>query len=558
PEPSEELTFRSDNHAPPSCCNSGCAFSIGVNDRGLAITDSIGHQASNRTRVAEFLGIRFAEAPVGELRFAAPKKYKAPAGTIFEASKYLTKAVSVRFHKDASMIRTELDLVTAYTLNRHLQHSPISPSPLVCVYIWEYFIARNDNAASEDCLKLNVWVRDVANVKAKKPVLVFFHGGRFQVPGPNNPFYNGQYLSDAEDVVVVTSSYRLGIFGFAGAPGVEANAALRDQRAAVEWVRDNIAEFGGDPSRIVIFGQSAGGASVDYWSFAWKNDPIVSGLIPMSGTSLSFLPNTLEYAQLLWYNVSQTVGCGGPGDDSAAVLSCVRSKDTSTLLAAADIVPALPTQALTQANFHPTVDNITVFADYEQLSAAGAFAKVPMLVGNTDQEDGWYRLGGWSANLNFTDAQWDLFSQRGFTCPAAYSAGYRTQYQVPTWRYRYHGDWDNLSLYNSSAGLSPRGSAAYHGSDLNMVYGTAQDVSGLKNVGAEDATIKYIQGAWAAFARNPSSGLTEYGWPAYAKTGRTLVELAVDNNPAPRFVDPATYDTVCPEKNDPLPARGAF
>lgn len=496
----------------------------------------VGHQASNRTRVAEFLGIRFAEAPVGELRFTAPKKYKAPAGTIFEASKY-----------SADCPYTEPPPSAFPNFSQ--------PSGL---RIWEYFIARNDNAASEDCLKLNVWARDVANVKTKKPVLVFFHGGRFQVPGPNNPFYNGQYLSDAEDVVVVTSSYRLGIFGFAGAPGVEANAALRDQRAAVEWVRDNIAEFGGDPSRIVIFGQSAGGASVDYWSFAWKNDPIVSGLIPMSGTSLSFLPNTPEYAQLLWYNVSQTVGCGGPDDDPAAVLSCVRSKDTSTLLAAADLVPALPTQALTQANFHPTVDNITVFADYEQLSAAGAFAKVPMLVGNTDQEDGWYRLGGWSANLNFTDAQWDLFTQRGFTCPAAYSAGYRTQYQVPTWRYRYHGDWDNLSLYNSSAGLSPRGSAAYHGADLNMVYGTAQDVSGLKNVGAEDATIKYIQGAWAAFARNPSSGLTEYGWPAYAKTGRTLVELAVDNNPAPRFVDPATYDAVCPEKNDPLPARGAF
>lgn len=86
------------------------------------------------------------------------------------------------------------------------------------------FIARNDNAASEDCLKLNVWARDVANVETKKkPVLVFFHGGRryvtprntdsylrlsclgFQVAGPNSPFYNGQYLAGVEDVIVVTS-----------------------------------------------------------------------------------------------------------------------------------------------------------------------------------------------------------------------------------------------------------------------------------------------------------------------------------------------------------------
>lgn len=321
---------------------------------------------------------------------------------------------------------------------------------------------------------------------------------------------------------LTNNSYRLGIFGFSGAPGVEANAALRDHRVAVEWVRDNIASFGGDPSRIVIFGQSAGGASVDYWSFAHQKDPIVSGLIPMSGTSLSFLPNTKEYSQSLWYNVSQTVGCGGPNDDPATVLSCVRSRDTSALLAAAARVPPLPSLALNQATFHPTVDNITVFADYEQLSASGAFAKIPVLAGNTDHEDGWYRISGWGARLNFTDAQWDLFAQRAFTCPTAYSTNYRVQHGVPTWRYRYHGDWDSLRLYNGTAGLGSRGSAAYHGVDLNIVFGTAADVSGLQNSLAQDVTIKYIQGAWAAFARDSKTGLTKYGWPVYKKNGMFL------------------------------------
>lgn len=233
----------------------------------------------------------------------------------------------------------------------------------------------------------------------------------------------------------------------------------------------------------------------------------------MSGTSLSFLPNTAEWSQMLWYNVSQKIGCGGPNEDAAEVLSCVRSKDTATILAAAGGVPDLPTQALTQATFHPRVDNITVFADYEQLSAAGGFAKLPMLVGNTDQEDGWNRLGGFSANLNFTDAQWDLFSQRGFTCPASYSAGYRLQYGVPTWRYRYHGDWHNLRMYNGSAGLSPRGSAAYHGSDLNMVYGTAADVSGVPTTEAQDKVIKYMQGCVGCL-RQRSRGRTEQVWVA--------------------------------------------
>lgn len=372
------------------------------------------------------------------------------------------------------------------------------------------------------------------------------------------------------------TSYRLGIFGFSGAPGVEANAALRDHRAAVEWVRDNIAGFGGDPSRITVFGQSAGGSSVDYWPFAWKKDPIVSGLNTMSGTSFSFLPNTQDYSQSLWYNVSQTVGCGGPKDDSATVLSCVRAKNISVVLAAAARVPPLPTQALAQATFHPTIDNITVFADYEQLSASGAFAKIPLLAGNADHEDGWYRIAGWGAKLNFTDARWDLFTQRAFTCPTSYATKYRVQYGVPTWRYRYHGDWDNLRLYNGSAGLGPRGSAAYHGSDLNMVFGTAQDVSGLENTPAEDATIQYIQGAWAAFARDSKNGLSKYGWPAYNPTGessivllriqsnadalkgKTLVELAYNNSPKPTFVEPKMYDAPCPAKNDPLPGRGAF
>lgn len=284
-------------------------------------------------------------------------------------------------------------------------------------------------------------------------------------------------------------------------------------------MRDNIKGFGGDASRIVLFGQSAGGASIDYWSFAHKQDPIVSGLIPMSGTSLSFLPNTKEYSQSLWYNVSQTIGCGGPNDDSAQVLSCIRAQDVSVILAAAAKVPPLPTLATAQATFHPTIDNITVFSNYEQLSESGMFAKIPLLAGNGNQEDGWYRLAGWAARVNLTNSQWDLFTQRAFTCPSAHTTKYRVQYGVPTWRYRYSGDWDNLRLYNSTAGLGPNGSGTYHGADLNMVFGTAEDVSGLKNTLEEDATSKYMMGAWAAFARDSMRGLEAYGWPPYKPNG---------------------------------------
>ncbi|KAI4227238.1 MAG: hypothetical protein L6R36_002558 [Xanthoria steineri] len=468
----------------------------------------IGHHAPNRTDVTEFLGIKYAEAAVGELRFAAPKRYIALPGTVYNASEWPPVSKFPNF--------TE-------------------PSGLK---VWKNFAAQNSNPSSEDCLKLNIWTK-LPCLAEKKPVFIWFHGGRFQIPGPHSPFYNGQYLSDAEDVVVVTPNYRLGILGFSGAPGLQQNAALLDHRSVVEWVRDNIAGFGGDPSRIVIFGQSAGGSAVDYYSFAWKRDPVVSGLISHSGTSLSFNPNTVEYAQRIWYNVSQAIGCGGPNDDAAAVLLCVRAANVTTVMAAAAKVPALPTLALAQATFHPTIDNITVFGNYEELSASGAFAKIPFLI-------------------NLTEAQWDLFNQRAFTCPSGSSAKSRILKNVPTWRYRYHGDWENLRLYNGTAGLGPRGSGAYHGTDLEMVFGTGQDVSGLRNTAAENATSKYMMGAWAAFARDTKMGLTEYGWPAYNETGNTLVRLGYNNSAMPSFVSPNTYDGACPAKNDPLPGQGAF
>jgi carboxylesterase type B len=288
----------------------------------------------------------------------------------------------------------------------------------------------------------------------------------------------------------------------------------------VEWVRDNIAGFGGDPCRITIFGQSAGGASVDYFSFAWKKDPIVAGLISHSGTSLSFNPNTVEYARKIWYNVTQTIGCGGPSDDPATVLSCVQAADAAVVLAAAAKVPPLPTMVLAQATFHPTIDNITVFSNYDALSQSGAFAKVPYLAGNADWEPGWYKLSAYAAKVNLTEAQWELFQERAFTCPTGYSTSYRVQHHVPTWRYRYNGDWDNLRMYNGTACLGPRGSGAYHGSELSILFGTSKVVSGLPNTAEEDATSAYMMGAWAAFARDPVKGLTKYGWPAYKPIGK--------------------------------------
>lgn len=108
---------------------------------------------------------------------------------------------------------------------------------------------------------------------------------------------------------------------------------LLDQRMAVEWVRDNIANFGGDASRITLFGQSAGGASVDFYSYAWADDPIVAGFIPESGTAFSWgLPNAADAAKASWFEVASKLDCGDAKSNETEVVTCMRGKGAVEIL----------------------------------------------------------------------------------------------------------------------------------------------------------------------------------------------------------------------------------
>lgn len=111
-----------------------------------------------------------------------------------------------------------------------------------------------------DCLTLNIWTPDTDD--AKRPVMVWIHGGGFTFGSGADLIYDGRTLARRGNVVVVTINYRLGALGFLHIPGVTANAGLLDQIAALEWIKNNIEAFGGDPNNITIFGESAGGMSV--------------------------------------------------------------------------------------------------------------------------------------------------------------------------------------------------------------------------------------------------------------------------------------------------------
>lgn len=200
-------------------------------------------------------------------------------------------------------------------------------------------------------------------------------------------------MADTGDVVVVTikfvtkllvpflihitdsRSYRLSVFGFSGAPELTQNVAILDQRMALEWVRNNIAAFGGDPKNIMIYGQSAGGLSVDYHTYAWPNDPIAASVMSLSGTAASVAPNTALLTSQYWYNLSEIVGCPTSGN----VVPCMQNQTFEALLAGVDNIPPAPTLALSQPPFQETVDEVVVFSDYATRGKAGKFARIVSL-----------------------------------------------------------------------------------------------------------------------------------------------------------------------------------
>lgn len=295
-------------------------------------------------------------------------------------------------------------------------------------------------------------------------------------------------------------------------------------------------------------GQSAGGSAVDFYSYAYTSDPIVAGLISHSGTALSFTPNTPSYSATSFSSAAASLNCTGSDDD---VLSCMRSKPFAAVLNATAKAAPLPSVALPQPVFHPTVDNITVFANYSALSSAGAFAKIPYLAGNNNNEDGFYHIAAAGANITLTDSQWRLYDLEGFTCATGTETAARTTADVPVWRYRYFGQWPNLELYPDSG--------AYHGSDLHMIFGAAQDVTGINNTKDEDTLSSYMMKAWASFVNDPSKGLSDVmHWREYGPGDETLVTLGFDGDVGSRFMDPTIYDEACPANGSVAEAQGAF
>lgn len=139
--------------------------------------------------------------------------------------------------------------------------------------------------------------------------------------------------------------------------------------------------------------------------------------------------------------------------------------------------------------------------------------------------------------INTTALQRDALLAESFTCPHDYEARVRSSFDVPVWQYRYFGDWANTRLYP--------GSGAYHGTELQMLFGNSEDVSGIAPTADQERLTEIMRNAWVAFARDPESGLNEFGWPRYEAGEETLIRLGFTNSPQPDFVRPELYAGKC-------------
>ncbi|XP_060801235.1 juvenile hormone esterase-like [Amyelois transitella] len=190
-----------------------------------------------------FKGIPYAEPPIGDLRFRDPRPAK-PWNGVHDATKH-------------GSVCTQLDIETDKLI-----------------------------PGSEDCLFLNVYTKSLKS-SSKLPVMVFVHGGAFISGSGDSDFYGPEFLLQ-HDVVVVTINYRLEVLGFLNldTPEVPGNAGMKDQVAALKWIKNNIANFGGDPDNVTIFGESAGAAAVTYHLVSPMSKGLFHKVIAQSGTCI--------------------------------------------------------------------------------------------------------------------------------------------------------------------------------------------------------------------------------------------------------------------------------
>jgi para-nitrobenzyl esterase len=382
----------------------------------------------------------------------------------------------------------------------------------------------HDPGPSEDCLTLNVWTPASARPDSRLPVMVWIYGGGFTTGGTSEMRQDGQFLAH-RNVVIVSMNYRLGIFGFFVHPELTAesphhasgNYGLMDQAAALEWVKRNIASFGGDPSNITIFGESAGSFAVSTLMASPLTRGLISKAIGESGGAF--------YSGALGYQPREVL-------EQRNVQFARTAFGTSRLadlrkLSADDLVKAAMAKTDPRPpRFGPDVDGYFLPESVPDIYAAGQQAHVPLLAGwNADEG----RAGVLFANPPVTAASFTEQAQKGFGArakdflavyPATTDEEARTSagdfagdqfIAFSTWRWiEAHLQTGNAPTYRYFFTLGspgdknhPAAIGAFHSDDIEYVFGTLDSRPGA---------------VWRPEDRKLSDQIGQY-WTNFARTG---------------------------------------
>ncbi|ORY09037.1 Alpha/Beta hydrolase protein [Clohesyomyces aquaticus] len=327
----------------------------------------IGKSASS---IDTFNGIPFAKPPTGSLRLKPPQPLTSSLGTI-TATAPAKACPQFFFSVDDSNF-------PANVLGQILD------TPLF----------QTVSNAGEDCLTINVQRPAGTTSSSKLPVLFWIFGGGFELG--STQMYDGTSLiaesvAQGKPIIFVAVNYRVGGFGFL--PGKEiladgsANLGLLDQRLGLQWVADNIAAFGGDPTKVTIWGESAGAISVLDQMVLYNGDntyngkPLFRGGIMNSGSMIPAQPVDGPKGQAIYDTVVRNAGCSGKSD----TLACLRALPYSTFLNAANSVPGILSYSSISLSYLPRPDGKVLADSPELLIANGQYAKIPFIIG--DQED---------------------------------------------------------------------------------------------------------------------------------------------------------------------------
>ncbi len=290
----------------------------------------------NQSGLSVFLGVPFAQAPVGDLRWKAPQPVKNWDG-VRQAKEYGANPMQQPVFGDMAFGTKEM---------------------------------------SEDCLYLNIW-SPAKSATDKLPILIYFNGGGLYAGSGSEPRYAGDALARKGNIICVTANYREGIFGFYANPELSAetdykgsgNYGFLDQRAAIKWIKDNISAFGGDPEQITIVGESAGSMSVSAQIASPLNEGLFARAMASSGSIISMKPiNTLEQAENNGVETMKSVGCKNIAEMRAMPAEELMNKVN-----------------MTSANGY-NIDNYFFTEQPYDTYKNGRQMKVPLLVGGNSQE----------------------------------------------------------------------------------------------------------------------------------------------------------------------------